>query len=566
MRKHKMTAAALAALCVMNAGLGSFAASAAPGPGEPGGASKPVTESAVPGTAAAESGAAEETAAPETEVPAGTETTVPPANQNGAAAGTDVAETAAASGGNAYQYQPPTPAGGPGVEIGPGVNLNGGETAPDGTNAETSAGGAELVDPSGNVSTGSTGIDHTDLSLGREAGKVEADSILHLEPFVHAQLLKTDGQLTDGFTSNMNAYSAPGDGLSGLKMRLENGVGDIFYRVYTAEHGWSQWAMNDMITPYTGDSAKVQAVQVRIKGYTRNLYDLYYQVTLNDGTVLDWAYNGQTAGTLGTDKYIQKIQFSLWKKDLPFWQPTANHMLAANYEGVITEADGSVRYQTFNGAAYTGWAYDLNNNKYYFQDGTPLKGWQYLSGYKYYFDETNGRVVTDLEPILGRPGQYQIRVNKAMKTLTIYVKDGDKGFIIPYKVFLVTVGPATPLGDYKTYAKYRWKFMHDNIYCQYLSRFYNGFILHSIIYKDKPDSYHLDAATYNYLGKTSSDGCIRMVSGDAAWIYNNCKTGTTVSIYNDEWVMGPYDRPAIEQAIPMDQTWEPTDPELQGKV
>lgn len=571
MRKHRITAAALAAAVMMSSVLGSFAAAAAPGPGETQSTEAAVTEAApqttpTESTTPAESTASAESAVAETVPETAVPETAPAGTNSGAQAPGEGAQTAPAASNNAYQYQPYTPAGGPGMEIGPGVS--GGSTTPGGeaNGTGTSSDGVELVDPSGNVSTGSTGLNHTDLSLTRDAGKVEADDILHLAPFVHAQLLKTDGQLTGGFTSNMEAFSTEGDGLAGLKMRLENGVGDIFYRVYTAEHGWSQWAMNDMITSYAGDGAKVQAVQLRIKGYTRNLYDLYYQATLNDGTVLDWAYNGQTAGTMGTDKYIQKLQLALWKKDVPYWQPTANHMLAENYEGLITEADGSVRYQTFNGAVYTGWAYDLNNNKYYFKDGEPLKGWQYLDGYKYYFDETSGKVVTDLEPIMGLPGDYQIKVNKAMKTLTIYAKDGDNGYIIPFKVFLVTVGPDTPIGSYKTYAKYRWKFMHDNIYCQYLSRFYNGFILHSIIYKDKPDSYHLDAATYNYLGKTSSDGCIRMVSGDAAWIYNNCKTGTTVTIYNDEWVMGPYDRPAIEQAIPMDQTWDPTDPELQGKV
>ena len=84
-----------------------------------------------------------------------------------------------------------------------------------------------------------------------------------------------------------------------------------------------------------------------------------------------------------------------------------------------------------------------------------------------------------------------------------------------------TVGDDTPIGTYKTYVKYRWKFMHDNIYCQYLCRFKDGFLLHSVIYLDQPDSYHLNAGSYNYLGKIYSDGCIRMVSGNAAWIYNS---------------------------------------------
>ena len=149
-----------------------------------------------------------------------------------------------------------------------------------------------------------------------------------------------------------------------------------------------------------------------------------------------------------------------------------------------------------------------------------------------------------------------------MKTMTIYAKDGNNGYIMPVKVILNTIGPDTPIGTFKTYEKYRWKFMHDNIYCQFCARFYQGFLMHSLIYMDSPDSYHFEAGSYNYHGKRRSDGCVRLTAGDAAWLYNNCPTGTTITIYDDEWVMGPLDRPAIEWAIPMDQNYDPTDPAI----
>ena len=395
-----------------------------------------------------------------------------------------------------------------------------------------------------------------------QEGSVKADDILGLVPEVHAQMIKSDGNLTDGFTTNMDFFAAPEGALYGLKVRMGNGIGDVYYRVYTAEHGWSNWAMNEMLTPYGGDGAKVTAIQMRMTGYTHNLYDLYYRVKLNDGTVLDWAHDGQTSGAMGTGLYITEIQMKLWKHGLPYFEGTQNHMAAANYEGVVTGADGIVRYSTFDGQPYTGWAYN-DRDKYYFVNSQAVTGWQYIDGYKYYFDAM-GKVVTDLEPVIGNPGDFIIKLNKDMKTLTIYTKDGDNGYIIPYKVFLVTIGPDTPIGTFKTYAKYRWKFMHDNIYCQYLCRFKDGFLLHSVIYMDQPDSYHMDAGSYNYLGKIYSDGCVRMRSGDAAWIYNNCPTGTQITIYNDEWVTGPFDRPAIEQAIPMTQNYDPTDPAITG--
>lgn len=425
--------------------------------------------------------------------------------------------------------------------------------------------GGSVIYPGGSPSSGSspssgavlTTVDNTDITSC--ASNVTTDPIMGLVPFIHAQLLTTSGNLTEGFTTNMGAFNSPEDGFAGLKLRLENSIGDIYYRVYTNEHGWSKWAMNEMVTPYAGDGAKVTAVQIRGNGHTKNLYDFYYRIILNDGTVLGWAKNGESAGTIGTGKYAQQLQFALWPKGQTFGQSTDNRFLAENEEGVMTDASGVHYYSSWNGQPYTGWAYDTDNNKYYFRDSSIVTGWQYIDGYKYYFD-ASGRVVTDLEPIIGIQDDYIIKINKAMKTMTIYAKDGNNGYIMPVKVILNTIGPDTPIGTFKTYEKYRWKFMHDDIYCQFLLRFKDGFILHSIIYRPQPNSYCLEASTYNYLGKNQSDGCVRMTSGDAYWVYTHCGVGTQVTIYEDEWSTGPFDRPAIQQGIPFDQKYDPTDP------
>ena len=65
---------------------------------------------------------------------------------------------------------------------------------------------------------------------------------------------------------------------------------------------------------------------------------------------------------------------------------------------------------------------------------------------------------------------------------------------------------------------------------------------------------------YNGLGTVRSAGCIRLVCGDAYWIYSRCAVGTTVTVYNDP-NPGPFDRPTITP-IPDTQTWDPTDPNL----
>ncbi|MDO4266553.1 MAG: L,D-transpeptidase family protein [Eubacteriales bacterium] len=438
--------------------------------------------------------------------------------------------------------------------------------------------GVQLISPSGssgqgsNVSQGVVPAGYIDQSqLADGDGTCVADDILGMRPFTNTQLVNTEGVL-DVYTMKTSVdadqWNTVGDGFIGMRSRLEEGVGNVFYRLHS-DAGWSNWALNET-TVQTPDNGKVTAFQTRLQGYTGNLYDIWYRAQLSDGTVTGWASNGMTCGTIGTGLYITGIEHRLWKKGVKFPESTANYFYGAQYEGMVYDASGALRYQKADGSAYTGWAY-VNNDKYYMQDNVPLTGWQYLDGYKFYFDES-GKLVTDLEPVMGNPGDFQIRVNRARNSFTIYTKDGDNGYIIPYKVFLTTLNSKeTPLGTYKFYVKYRWKYMHDEgqtgrgIYCQFLNRFYNGYLVHSLIYKDKADSYHFDAGSYNYLGAQSSDGCVRLRADQAQWVYNNCPNGTQITIYDDLWNIGPLDRPAVEQVIPMSQNYDPTDPVITGK-
>lgn len=360
---------------------------------------------------------------------------------------------------------------------------------------------------------------------------------------------------------NYTATNDPGNGLfnpGGFSKfyMIHTGVARLYYRTYTHAHGWSPWATSKELTPYNEDGSKVQAIQIRAKGYVHALNDIYYKVMLNDGTVLDWAKNGQTAGTMGTDRYIVGIRVGFWHKTEAFPFPTKNLMAGCEYEGAYADLNSGVRYSTYNGAPYTGFAF-LDNTQYYFIDGMPASGWQYIGGYKYYFN-ADGSVATDLEPVMGLQPSYQINYNKSTRTMYVMAKDGDNGYIIPFKTFNSTCGPDTPLGDYSTYVKYNVKFMHDDIYCKYLSRFYKGFIIHSILYYGS--SLQLDAITYNYMDDAASGGCIRLLTGDAAWVYTHCPLKTKVHIYEDPWDKGPVEKSAIDMPIPREQTWDPTDP------
>lgn len=217
----------------------------------------------------------------------------------------------------------------------------------------------------------------------------------------------------------------------------------------------------------------------------------------------------------------------------------------------------------FNHGTGTGW-YDTNGSsgyRFYLVNGQAVTGWKYIGGLKYYF-YPNGVLCQNVDSIIGPQSSYVLKLNKQMNCLTIYASDGANGYVIPVKSMLTSTGDDTPLGTFYTPEKYRWRKMVTGAYAQYATRLTagQGFLFHSITYEAK-NSYTLQTIGYNRLGINKSLGCIRLVCGDAYWIYVRCPLGTKVIVYNDGSTPGPFYRPILTP-IPDDQRWDPTDPNL----
>lgn len=151
---------------------------------------------------------------------------------------------------------------------------------------------------------------------------------------------------------------------------------------------------------------------------------------------------------------------------------------------------------------------------------------------------------------------YLIKVNKKMNTVTIYKKDAKGKYTVPVKAMVCSTGKNTPIGTFRTKAKYRWKWLYGNVYGQYSTRITGPILFHSVYYyKRNPST--LSVKEFNKLGTSASMGCVRLQVADTKWIYDHCKVGTTVVIYNSN-NPGPLGKP---KAIKMSSkiTWDPTD-------
>ena len=144
--------------------------------------------------------------------------------------------------------------------------------------------------------------------------------------------------------------------------------------------------------------------------------------------------------------------------------------------------------------------------------------------------------------------------------ITVYSKDEQGNYTVPYKAMVCSSGNATPLGTFSLGQQARWLQFEEGTVGQYARRITGHIWFHSVMYyKRYPDT--LLWGEYNKLGTVCSHGCIRLCCEDAQWIYENCEAGTQIEIYDDPDNPGPLGKP---EPIKLDgndprHNWDPTD-------
>lgn len=187
---------------------------------------------------------------------------------------------------------------------------------------------------------------------------------------------------------------------------------------------------------------------------------------------------------------------------------------------------------------------------------------KYKKGYKYYYDLDNNRI-KNVEPFLPSNPTYCLKVNLTQSVMTVYAKDGSKGFTIPVKAYLCSGNTYDTTGTFSLGVKYRFRTLYYGCYSQWASRIHDDILFHTVPYTRSMDANSLDTKQYNLLGTPASHGCIRLQCVAVKWINDNCPSGTQVVMYKSD-NPGALGKPQLEK-IPSWHTWDPTDPIMQYK-
>ena len=115
-----------------------------------------------------------------------------------------------------------------------------------------------------------------------------------------------------------------------------------------------------------------------------------------------------------------------------------------------------------------------------------------------------------------------------------YVSTAREGFITP-------VGEWKIQTSGKSAAKSRTALLSGgSSYAEYLTRFKGAKCIHTVPYKERQTSGHVNKNQFNKLGSPASAGCVRTLYKMAKFIYENCPIGTPVIVYEkaNDYPMG----------------------------
>ena len=303
---------------------------------------------------------------------------------------------------------------------------------------------------------------------------------------------------------------------------------DIEYCAHVQNIGWQSKVANGVLAGTENKDYRLEAVRININNSTIN-GGIAYRTHIQDIGWSDWSYDDNISGTVGKSKRVEAIEVKLTGELADYFDV----YYCSNIQNV-------------------GWLDWARNGETSGSTGIGMR----LEALKVCLvakgNSAPGSTSRHYVDSLGRTGVYTIKVNKLMNVVTIY--DGD----VPIRACICSAGNPTPIGTFYTPAKYRWKVLIGGVWGQYSTRITEGYLFHSVPYYTA-SVYAMNPISYNKLGITTSAGCVRLLVGDAKWIYDNCPLGTKVEVYESE-DPGPLGKPTAPP-LPPGQNWDPTDPE-----
>lgn len=108
--------------------------------------------------------------------------------------------------------------------------------------------------------------------------------------------------------------------------------------------------------------------------------------------------------------------------------------------------------------------------------------------------------------------KYYIKINNTANVVTIYTKDDNGEYTVPYKAMICSTGTGTPKsGTYAIKSRWRWGALFGGVYGQYCVHIVGNILFHSVPYTSKSQD-ALEYWEYDKLRNISINGMYKIKS------------------------------------------------------
>lgn len=142
----------------------------------------------------------------------------------------------------------------------------------------------------------------------------------------HVQTYGWRGWVSDGETAGTTGQSKRVEALQ-IRISNEQMSGSVQYRAHVQTYGWQRWVSDGETAGTTGQSKRVEAVSIRLTGQLSENYDVWYRAHVQTYGWLGWTKNGNNAGTTGLSKRVESLQIVLAPKGEGAPGSTANPLI-----------------------------------------------------------------------------------------------------------------------------------------------------------------------------------------------------------------------------------------------
>ena len=107
-----------------------------------------------------------------------------------------------------------------------------------------------------------------------------------------------------------------GENLEAVRFRIRNAKvsGSIEYQTYMQSYGWQDTGANNAVNGIPEGGKRMEAIKVNLTGELASQYNIFYRVFTDKWGWLDWAQNGEPAGSAGYAEGIRAFEIQLLKK------------------------------------------------------------------------------------------------------------------------------------------------------------------------------------------------------------------------------------------------------------